>query len=167
MQMFTLRCTKRRLTYVTLIVTFPQSCIATRIRTVLTRLQKYCLQLQTAASKDEAFNFAISAADNLMKALKLAPDANEKKDLRTQCGIIMDIADRIKKDSDWKLAVRPLGIEAETEQIDDRAAKDEHTTSSAPNLSDAASHSHSNLTQIDHISTTQLADGASAAKGRF
>ncbi|KAJ8111713.1 hypothetical protein OPT61_g5757 [Boeremia exigua] len=61
----------------------------------------YRSQIQTAATKDEALTLAIGAAESLMKALKLSSDPDEKKQLKAQCGVLMDVADRIKKSSDW------------------------------------------------------------------
>lgn len=43
-----------------------------------------------------------------MKALKLSSRPDEKAQLKAQCGVLMDVADRIKKSSDWKpLVDRP------------------------------------------------------------
>lgn len=36
-----------------------------------------------------------------MKALKLSSNADEKKQLKAQCGVLMDVADRIKKSEHW------------------------------------------------------------------
>ena len=68
---------------------------------VLTLKQNYQSQLQVAATKDEALTLAISAAENLMKALKLSSSSDEKRQLKSQCGVLMDVADRIKKSTNW------------------------------------------------------------------
>ncbi len=84
-------------------------------------MQKYRSQIQTAANKDEALTLAIGAAENLMKALKLSSNPDEKKDLKAQCGVLMDVADRIKKSNDWT----PLKRQPETSntaQIGQRVA---------------------------------------------
>ncbi|KAL6709508.1 cysteine protease [Coniothyrium glycines] len=67
----------------------------------------YRAQLQTAANKDEALTLAIAAAENLMKAMKLSSDALERRELKAQCGEIMNAADRIKSDAQWVPAARP------------------------------------------------------------
>lgn len=36
-----------------------------------------------------------------MQALKFSSDADEKKQLKSQCGLLMDVADRIKNAKDW------------------------------------------------------------------
>ncbi|KAJ4984518.1 PALB protein [Stagonosporopsis vannaccii] len=66
-----------------------------------TAASDYRSQLQTAATKDEALKLAIGAAENLMKALKLSSNPEEKKQLKAQCGVLMDVADRIKSSSNW------------------------------------------------------------------
>jgi calpain-7 len=78
----------------------------------LQRLQSYTKQLQTAASKDEALAFALNAAENLMKALKLSSRADEKKQLKARCGALMDAADRIKNSEEWTPSVDPNTKEA-------------------------------------------------------
>ncbi|KAJ4384556.1 cysteine protease [Didymella sp. IMI 355093] len=66
----------------------------------------------TAASKDEALAFALNAAENLMKALKLSSRADEKKQLKARCGALMDAADRIKNSEEWTPSVDPNTKEA-------------------------------------------------------
>ncbi|KAF2685818.1 cysteine proteinase [Lentithecium fluviatile CBS 122367] len=61
----------------------------------------YQSQLQTAATKNEALNCAINAADNLMKALKLSSDPDEKKELKARFTSVVDAADRIKTTKVW------------------------------------------------------------------
>ncbi|KAF1362523.1 cysteine proteinase [Lizonia empirigonia] len=74
---------------------------AARLEACKAAASNFRLQLQTASTKDEALTLAISAAENLMKALKLSSNAEEKKQLKTQCGVLMDVADRIKESKDW------------------------------------------------------------------
>jgi shikimate kinase len=76
------------------------------------------LQLQTAANKDDALSFAISAAENLMNALKLSSNPDEKKQLKAQCRVIMDAADRIKKDAHWTAASAAQASTPKSERID-------------------------------------------------
>lgn len=63
--------------------------------------QRYQSELQYASTKDEALTLAISVAENLMKAMKLATGAEEKAQLKSQCRSIMDVADRIKNTANW------------------------------------------------------------------
>ena len=41
-----------------------------------------------------------------MKALKLSSNTDEKKQLKAQCGVLMDVADRIKNSKDWTPLVK-------------------------------------------------------------
>lgn len=57
-----------------------------------------------------------------MQALKLSSSPQEKKQLKAQCGIIMDIAGRIKADENWVPALPPQQARTKTEQIGQWAA---------------------------------------------
>ena len=59
-------------------------------------------QINHAATKDEALKMSITAAESLMKAMRLSQDPSERKELKSQCAVIMDTADRIKKDDNWQ-----------------------------------------------------------------
>ncbi|RAR07644.1 cysteine proteinase [Stemphylium lycopersici] len=80
-------------------------------------------QLNTAATKDEALTLAISAADNLLKALKLSSSSDEKKQIKAQCAEIMNVADRIKKTEKWTPAAKPQPASSRNEQIGQWAAQ--------------------------------------------
>jgi hypothetical protein len=80
--------------------------------------QKFCSQLQSATSKDEALTLAISAAENLMGAMKLSSDPQEKKRLKAQCSDIMTAAGRIKSDANWTPLVEPPQAQAHRMNID-------------------------------------------------
>lgn len=54
-----------------------------------------------------------------MQALKLTSNADEKRQLKTRCGALIDVADRIKKSEKWTPSVDPNTTEA---QIGRRAA---------------------------------------------
>jgi calpain-7 len=64
-------------------------------------------QLPTAATKKEALNCAISAADSLMKALRLSSNPDEKKLLKAQFTAAVDAADRIKTARSWSPQLGP------------------------------------------------------------
>ncbi|KAF2714089.1 calpain-like protease palB/rim-13 [Pleomassaria siparia CBS 279.74] len=63
---------------------------------------KYKSQLEMAATKHEALSLAINMAENIMKAMKLTSDPAERKELKSQCGVIMDMANRIKHATQWQ-----------------------------------------------------------------
>ncbi|KAH7085386.1 hypothetical protein BKA63DRAFT_16658 [Paraphoma chrysanthemicola] len=79
--------------------------MASQLEACKAAAEKYQTQLRSAKTKDEALASAIGAAEQLMKALKLTADATEKKQLKAQCGEIMNVAGRIKDDANWT----PLG----------------------------------------------------------
>ncbi|KAJ4412701.1 cysteine protease [Didymella pomorum] len=68
---------------------------------------EYTKLLQIAVTKDDALTLALSAAENLMKALKLSSNVDEKKQLKARCGALIDTADRIKNSENWILLVDP------------------------------------------------------------
>lgn len=80
-------------------------------------------QLQSAATKDEALDLAIGAAENLMKALKLSSNLDERKQLKAQCGDMMNIADRIKKSTEWTPWAEQQPTSNKAERIDHWAAE--------------------------------------------
>ncbi|KAF2000368.1 cysteine proteinase [Amniculicola lignicola CBS 123094] len=63
--------------------------------------KSYQLQIHNAKTKDEALDFAIGVAENLMKALKLSKDPEEKRALKSQCDTVLDVAARIKRAEQW------------------------------------------------------------------
>jgi len=127
-------------------------------------LQKFRSQLQAAATKDEALTMAIGAAENLMKALKLSSDPNEKKQLKAQCGDIMNVAGRIKNDTDWKPSVERRQIRTKNEQIGQWAAEVVSAQSSA-GFEETAS--QSSLSRHGLSSTTAPVDNVSVPSGKF
>jgi calpain-7 len=127
-------------------------------------LQKYRSQLQSATSKDEALTLAISAAENLMKALKLTSNPDEKKGLKAQCGDIMDAAGRIKNDANWKPIVGPQQARTRNEQIDQWAAEVVSAQSPAPVIANTAS--QTSLSRHGESSTTAPVDNVSAPSGK-
>jgi calpain-7 len=94
--------------------------------------QDYQSQLQTAGTKDEALTLAIGAAENLMKALKLSSNADEKKQLKAQCSVLMDVADRIKNTNEWTPVVKQQPKNTRDAQIGHWAANVDVSTSSGP-----------------------------------
>jgi calpain-7 len=127
-------------------------------------LQKYRAQLPTARTKDEALTLAISAAENLMKALKLTSDPNEKKELKAQCGEAMDVAGRIKNDTKWKPSVEPPQARTRNERID-QWATEVVSAQSSTGLEDIVS--QSSLSRHGLASTTAPVDDASAPSGKY
>jgi calpain-7 len=128
-------------------------------------LQKYRSQLQCAASKDEALTLSISAAENLMKALKLSSDPNEKKQLKAQCGDIMDAAGRIKNDANWKPIGRPQQSRTKNERIGQWAAEVVSAQSPISNTGDSASQSGPSRHGLS--STTAPVDNVSIPSGKL
>lgn len=94
-------------------------------------MQNYQSQLQVAATKDEALALAISAAENLMKAVKLSSCSDEKRQLKSQCGVLMDVADRIKKSTNWTPQSKEQPQSTKNAQISQWAANVNALTSSA------------------------------------
>jgi calpain-7 len=135
------------------------------IATLLHLLQKYRSLLQSAASKDEALSLAISAAENLMKALKLSSDPGEKKQLKAQCGEIMDTAGRIKNDANWEPTAGPDQARTKNEQIGQWAAEVVSAQSPTPTPEDTAS--QSSLSRHGLSSTTAPIDNVSIPSGKI
>jgi calpain-7 len=67
----------------------------------------YQARLETAATKKDALNCAIGAADSLIKALKLSSNPDEKKALKAQFTTVADAADRIKTTKVWSPPPQP------------------------------------------------------------
>ncbi|KAH8724621.1 hypothetical protein GQ44DRAFT_750131 [Phaeosphaeriaceae sp. PMI808] len=109
----------------------------------------YRSQLQAATSKDEALTLAISAAETLMKALRLSTDASEKTQLKAQCGDMMNVAARIKSDTNWKPTIGPNQAVNKNDQIGKWAADVISAQSSDTGLNDTSKSSllHYELSQ--------------------
>ncbi|KAF2129911.1 cysteine proteinase [Dothidotthia symphoricarpi CBS 119687] len=103
----------------------------------------YRSQLQTATTKDEALTSAIGVAENLMKALKLSSSVEEKKQLKAQCAVIMDVADRIKNAKEWTPLTKRQPEKTKHEQIGQWAVNVANTAQSAVTSEDATSQSNS------------------------
>lgn len=58
-------------------------------------------------TKSEALDLAIGVAENLMEAMRLAPSDEEKKEIKSRCRAIMDVADRIKSSAQWVPLAQP------------------------------------------------------------
>jgi calpain-7 len=128
-------------------------------------LQKYRLQLQSAASKDEALELAIGAAENLMKALKLSSNPNEKRQLKAQCGDIMDTAGRIKNDANWKPTVGHQQAQTKHQQIGQWAAEVVSSQSTTSSFEETTS--KSSVFQPGLSSTTAPVDNVSITSGKI
>jgi hypothetical protein len=126
--------------------------------------QKYQSKLRSAATKDEALTLAIGAAENLMKALKLSSDANEKKRLKAQCSDIMNVAGRIKNDANWTPQGEPPRATTKNAQIGQWAAE-VVTAQSSAGLEDTAS--QPSLSRRGLSSTTAPVDNLSVPSGNI
>ena len=127
-------------------------------------MQKYQTQLQTAATKDEALTLAIGVAENLMKALKLSSSPEEKKDLKSQCGVIMDVADRIKNSKEWAPLAPPKQERTKNEEIGRWAADVAQSAASAAPYQGASPQPAAALL-VDISSTPAVAQNTRAASG--
>jgi calpain-7 len=56
----------------------------------------------------------ITAADHLMKAMKLSSDPDEKRRLKSQCAEFLDMAERIKRTGEWASLVNPSTVNPST-----------------------------------------------------
>jgi hypothetical protein len=101
--------------------------------------------LQTAATKDEALNLAIGAAETLMKALKLSSNVDEKKQLKAQCSVLMDVADRIKKSEYWTPLAKQQPENDKNVQIGQWAANMDVSASPGPAYQETASSQSSSM----------------------
>ncbi|KAL7775377.1 hypothetical protein CFE70_009220 [Pyrenophora teres f. teres 0-1] len=139
---------------------------ATELEAHKAAASKYRTQLETAATKDEALNLAISAAESLMKALKLSSNSDERKQLKAQCSDVMSDADRIKKSEQWKPPHAPPP-NSRNERIGHWAA--EVAVSAASTDAGRDGTIPSNLSRHDSSSTIAFGDrtrAASACYGR-
>lgn len=66
-----------------------------------------------------------------MKALKLSSSSDEKRQLKSQCGVLMDVADRIKKSTSWTPLSKEQPESTKSAQIGQWAANVSALTSSA------------------------------------
>lgn len=57
--------------------------------------------MNTAATKNEALAVAIDAVENLIEAIKLTSDPDEKRELKTQFRKLADLAEIIKSGKPW------------------------------------------------------------------
>ncbi|CAO2656274.1 Nn.00g050770.m01.CDS01 [Neocucurbitaria sp. VM-36] len=124
----------------------------------------YRSQLQTAATKDEALNLAIGAAENLMKALKLSSTPEEKKQLKAQCGDMMNVADRIKNSTEWTPLVKQPPAVNRNERIGQWAAEVAVNAEPESALEDMASRSSSSRYGLS--STTAPVENVRATSGK-
>jgi calpain-7 len=102
-----------------------------------------------------------------MQALKLSSNPQEKKQIKAQCGIIMDVAGRIKNDENWIPSVAPQRTRTKSEQIGQWAADVAvEATNSAP-----ASTVHEDITsqssRVELSSSTAPVDNVSAPSGKL
>jgi calpain-7 len=127
-------------------------------------LKKYRLQLQSAASKDEALTLAIGAAENLMSALKLSSDPNEKRQLKAQCSDIMTAAGRIKNDVNWRPTVETAHTTSQRVNVSQWVTEIASVESTTPGFADTAS--QSSLSRRGLSSTTGPVSNASGPSGK-
>lgn len=80
-------------------------------------------ELPRASTRNEALDIAIKAAEVSMRALKLATDSQEKSSCKTRVQQLMQAAERIKHDSDWKKAVRASTGKLQEKRINPTSVK--------------------------------------------
>lgn len=72
-------------------------------------------------SKDEALSAAIKAAEESMRALKLAKDPTERSQLSAKVKDLLEEAEKIKQSTDWKQTVRSDSDQDETSRVSTKA----------------------------------------------
>jgi len=98
-----------------------------------------------------------------MKALKLSSDPTEKKHLKAQCGEAMNVAGRIKNDTDWKPSIEHPQARTKNERINQWATEVVSAQSSA-GLEDSVS--QSSLSRHGLSSTTTPVDDVGVLSGK-
>jgi calpain-7 len=102
-----------------------------------------------------------------MQALKLSSNPQEKKQMKAQCGIIMDVAGRIKNDENWLPSVAPQRTRTKSEQIGQWAADVAvEATISAP-ASTVFEDTVSQSSRVELSSSTAPVDNVSAPSGKL
>ena len=108
-----------------------------------------------------------------MKALKFSSSSDEKRQLKVQCGVLMDVADRIKKSTNWTPLSKELALSKEltlskeqpqstkSAQIGQWAANVSALTSSASAYKEMAS-SSTPTTYSDSQSVAPVTTGSTA-----
>ncbi|KAF1843876.1 cysteine proteinase [Cucurbitaria berberidis CBS 394.84] len=124
----------------------------------------YHAQLQTAATKDEALTSAIGVAENLMQALRLSSNPDEKQQLKAQCGEIMTVADKIKNAAEWTPLAKQQPAIKLNERIDQWAAEVAVNAEPKTTFEDMASRSSSS--RYGPSSTTAPVENVRATSGK-
>ena len=111
-----------------------QSSTVDHVRQDADQLSNRLLHCQ---SRDEALEVAIQAAETSMRALKLAKDPTEKSQLSKRVQQLLDEADRIKTDPNWKQVLRashtsPNGTTASKQTSSGRALKEPVSSRTLP-----------------------------------
>jgi hypothetical protein len=110
---------------------------------------------------------AISAAENLMKAMRLSSNTDEKKQLKAQCGEIMNVADRIKNTEAWKPSVALQPTNSRDEQIGQWAAEvavDADSIATFQDMTSESGSSHYGLSStLVPVENTRTTSGKSSA----
>jgi calpain-7 len=96
-----------------------------------------------------------------MKALKLSSNPDEKKQIKAQCGEMMNVADRIKKTETWTPLVAPQPSNARDERVGRWAAQVAGSTT--PGIAFGDSTTRSNTSRGDLSSTTGPVSGPAAS----
>jgi calpain-7 len=99
-----------------------------------------------------------------MKALKLSSSPDEKKQLKAQCGEIMNVADRIKNTETWEPEVKPQPASSRNERTGQWVAEVAVTADSVDAFEDLTSQSGSS--RYDLSSTTAPVDHVNATIGK-
>ncbi|OAK95249.1 cysteine proteinase [Phaeosphaeriaceae sp. SRC1lsM3a] len=137
---------------------------AKQLETCKAEAQKYRSQLQSAANKDEALSLAISAAESLMGALRLSSDPTEKQRLKAECRDIMNAADRIKNDVDWRPTAALRQESSQGMNINQWAA--DLVSAQSPSVGSEYATEQASSLRLGLSSTTATPDNASSSSDR-
>lgn len=125
-------------------------------------------QVNTAATKDEALNLAISAAEKLIEALKLSSIPEERKQLKAQCGEMMNVADQIKKTETW-VPAKPPSTSSKDTQTGQWAAQGIESAASLSEVGHATTRSSSSRPGLSPVPTPHALhqDGSRAESSNY
>jgi calpain-7 len=96
-----------------------------------------------------------------MKAVKLSSSSDEKRQLKSQCGVLMDVADRIKKSTNWAPLTKEQPQSTKSTQIGQWAANVSALASSASAYEETASSGTSTTNSVSQ-SVVPVTTGSTA-----
>ncbi|KAI4668487.1 uncharacterized protein J4E78_002314 [Alternaria triticimaculans] len=130
---------------------------ATEIEAYKAAASDYRSRVDKATTKDEAFSLAISVAENLMEAIQLSSNPDERKELKAQCSEMLTRADRIKADDTWTPLVKPQSSNSRDERVGQWAKEVAGTATPGTTFEDSTSRSNTSRWALS--STTGPIDG--------